>query len=467
MKQEIYDITILGAGSAGLVVASAASGMGARVLLIENRKMGGDCLNYGCVPSKTFLRSAHLAGELKRANLYGINDISYNVDIKAVMNRVKSVVDKIAVHDSIERFTGLGVNVIIGTPKIISKNRIEVDNEVFETKKIVIATGSTAALPPIEGLNDVNYYTNETIFDIDYLPKRFIVLGGGPIGLELGQGFQMLGSDVTVIDRGKNLFGKDEKEVSSIMEKVFIDDGMKLELDSKIVKVQKNSNNEIEVIIDQNNVEKIIIGDALLVSLGRVPNTANLGLENIGVKLNDRNFIEVDSHLRTNIKDVYACGDVKGGYMFTHSAGYEAGVVVRNALVANMFKVNYENIVWTTYTVPQVAHVGAYAENHKSYIMDLSRNDRAQADNDVLGFIKVVLDDDGYVIGATIVGNKADEILSTYALMVTKKIKLSEILNVIYPYPTIGELTKTIATLQFKENAKEWQKNLLKNIVRR
>ncbi len=472
MKQN-YDIAILGAGSGGLVVASAAASMGAKVLLVENRKMGGDCLNYGCVPSKAFLKSAHLAHSIRKADRYGLHHAQAEPSLRDVMGRVSSVIGEIAPHDSKERYEGLGVDVKIGQGKLESPTEISVDGTRYTAKKIVIATGSTAFVPPISGLDTVHYHTNESIFALETLPKRLVVLGAGPIGLELGQGFAHLGSEVHVVDRGARLFGKDEPEVAPIMERAFQEDGMQMHMNSQILQVHQDGD-EIVVSISTEDVPQDLRCDTLLVALGRVPNTKNIGLETVGVQTDERGFIKVNDYLQSNVKTVYACGDCKGKFLFTHAASYEAGIVVKNALIANFFKTNYENMAWTTYTVPEIAHVGALEQDakqtgrlHRILMLPIGDNDRAKAEDDRAGFVKVLLDAKKRVIGATIVGERAGEMLPILSMMVTQHLKISSILPLIYQYPIQGEILKSLSLQDFKETAKPWQKNLLKKIVTR
>ncbi len=467
-----YDLTILGAGSGGLVAAATAAGMGARVLLVESRKMGGDCLNYGCVPSKTFLKSAHLMNEVNHAESYGISVNEAKSSLEMVMNRVRSVIAEIAPHDSKERFEGLGVKVVYGHGEIVGRTRVRVGENVYESKSILIATGSKAMIPLIEGLSDVPYYTNETIFGMRELPRRLIVLGGGPIGLELGQGFAHLGSKVELIDRSEDVFGKDEPEVANYMRSVLNRD-MNLHMGSQILKVEQ-SGKEIKVTIQKAGEEVEVIGDALLVALGRTPNTKGMGLVQVGIELDKRGFVVTNDKLQTSIKNIYACGDVIGKYLFTHAASYEAGIAVRNALIYPMFKCNYYNIAWTTYTIPEVAHTGISQREAKElgilgkvYQIDIGENDRAKAEDDRVGYVKVIVDQKQRVIGATIVGRKAGEMIAILSLMVTKKMKLGSLMSVIYQYPIQGEILKSLAIMAFKDSVKPWQQSLVKKIVRR
>ncbi len=468
-----YDIAVIGAGSGGLVVASAAAGMGARALLVESRKMGGDCLNYGCVPSKTFLKSAHLAHKMKTATEYGIHNVSFDVSMQDIMKRVSDVIAEIEPHDSKERFESLGVTVVMGFGKLVEAHTIDVDGTIYTAKKIVIATGSTAFIPPIKGLDTVKYYTNESVFELDTLPKRMVVLGAGPIGLELGQGFAHLGSEVHMVTRDDKIFSKDEPEAFPIMAQAMENDGVKIYTKSEIKEVLEKDG-QTAVVISAEDGEKELLCDVLLVALGRRPNTDNMNLENIGIAINKRGFIEVNEYLQTTVDNIYACGDVRGKFLFTHSAGYEASMVVRNALVAPKFKTSYHNIAWTTYTMPEVAQVGLLEAQAKeqgvhgyTYILPISNNDRAKADDDRQGYVKVVLDKKSRVIGAGIVSEKAGDLLPVLSLLVTKRMKIGGVMSVIYQYPVQGEIVKSVALEHFKQTAKAWQKALLKKIVRR
>ncbi len=466
-----YDLAVIGAGSAGLVAAITAQGMGAKVLLAEGRKMGGDCLNYGCVPSKTFLKAAHLAHSMRMSEAYGIQPVEPNVSLEQVMQRVKDVIAEIAPHDSEERYRSLGVDVLRENASFVSERRLQVGEQVYEAKRIIIATGSHAAVPPIQGLSQVPYYTNETIFEMKTLPKHLIVLGAGPIGCELGQGFAHLGSRVSIIDRSPRLFSKDESEVAPIMEKVFLQQGINLHLQSNLQEIHQEQDGIVVKYI-QDGENKTCKGDALLLALGRVPNTENLCLQQVGIQTDKRGFISVNSKLQTNLPHVYACGDVRGKYMFTHMASYEAGIAVRNALVAARFNVSYKNITWTTYTLPRVAHVGfgkKQAEEagvfSSELMLAIDANDRAKAEGDRDGFVKVILDAKRRVIGASMVGEKADEMLPVLSLMVSKKMKLSAALSVIYAYPVQGEIIKSLAVQDFKNHVKPWQQSWLKKII--
>ncbi len=467
-----FDLAIIGAGSGGLFLAAVAANMGAKTLLIENHKMGGDCLNYGCVPSKTFLKSAHLAKQIRSSEQYGIKTSINDVSLKAVMQRVKDVIAEIAPHDSVERFTSLGVQVELGHGELVSCNEVKVNNRIFSAKNIAITTGSSPALPQIDGLDSVKYYTNENIFDLEELPKKLVVLGAGPIGLELGQGFANLGSETHMIIRENALFARDEPEVAPIMQQVLEEDGLILHFKTSIKSVAQDGNG-IKVELEHDGKIESINADALLIAVGRVPNSKNLNLKGVGILTDSRGYIKVNKHLQTNVPNIFACGDVKGGYLFTHTASYEAEIVAKNALLYPMFKTDYSKIAWTTYTAPEVAHVG-YLENEArkmglkftTQILPIDANDRAKAENDRHGFIKVILDSKSRLIGATIMGDKAGEMLPTLSLLVARKMKLSAVFSMIYQYPIQGEIVKSIAYKDFGSRTKAWQKTLLKKIVR-
>ncbi|BEP29812.1 dihydrolipoyl dehydrogenase family protein [Helicovermis profundi] len=465
-----YNIIVLGAGSAGLVVASAGAGLGAKIALIENEKMGGDCLNAGCVPSKTFLKSAHLAKDISSSSTFGIDSTFKEIDLEKIMNRVKSVIKSIEPHDSKERYEKLGVDVFFGNGVFVDKNSIEVNGKVLTAKNIVIATGSEAVVPNIKGLSEVDFLTNRNIFDLKILPKHLIVLGGGPIGLELGQGFRHLGSKVTIIDRNERLFRKDDPEVAPIMEKVLKNDGVDLLLGFGILEVKK-ADKSVVVVIEKDGIKNEIIGDNILVSLGRAPVSKGMNLEKIGVKLDKRGSVITNLKLQTSVKNIYAAGDITGPYQFTHMASYQAGVVIRNIIFRLGTKVNYSVVPWTTYTKPEVTHVG-YTEPwakslglfKESLIIDLKENDRAKAENDIDGFLKIILDDKARIIGASLVGEKAGEMIPIVTLAIKKKLKTSVFLNMIFSYPTEAEIFASASLIKVRNSFKSWQKNLIKKL---
>jgi pyruvate/2-oxoglutarate dehydrogenase complex dihydrolipoamide dehydrogenase (E3) component len=466
-----YHLLVIGGGSGGLLVAAASSSLGAKVALVEGNKMGGDCLNYGCVPSKSLLRTAHINSYINNGGKYGLKDIENVADIENVINRVNKVIEEISPHDSKARFEEMGVDIYLSSAKFIDTHSILVDDKIITGKHIVIATGSSPAIPPIQGMDKVKYFTNETIFGIDYLPGHLIVLGAGPIGTELSQAFLGLGAKVTMINRSDALFKKDEPEVKTVMKSIFRNEGMELQMDIKIKSVAE-SDGVITVAIEKDGKDMEVKGDALLVALGRKPNTQSLDLEKAGVKVTDKGHVITDAYLRTNVKNIYAVGDVTGPYAFTHMAGYQGSVVVQNIIFPVKKKVNYKNVPWVTYTKPEVAHVG-YTEKYlkdnnlgyKVYMEKLSENDRAKAEENTEGFLKILTDKRGIVIGATMVSEKVGEQIGLANLAINKRMKLKEFMAITFPYPTELEIYKTLAIDARKESFKPWQKKLIKSLL--
>lgn len=468
-----YHIIVIGAGSGGLVVASGAASLGARVALIEAEKMGGDCLNAGCVPSKTFLKSAHIAKAIRDASMYGLTANLKKVDLAAVMDRVNKVIREIEPHDSRERYEGLGVDVILGFGEIQDRHTVKIGRETITGKYIVIATGSEPAVPPIPGLNDVDYQTNRTIFHLKELPGHLIVLGSGPIGIELGQGFRHLGSQVTIINRSPGLFKKDDPEVGPLMEKQLKDDGIELLLGIAYRRVRQDIDG-ISVEIEQEGKSRVITGDQILVAAGRLPATKNLGLDKVGVRVDGKGYIVTNRKLNTSVKNIYACGDVTGPYQFTHMAGYQAGIIIRNVIFKLGAKVDYSTVPWTTYTKPEVAHVG-YTEPmarkagiyNSSLKVDLSTIDRAKAEDDRVGFLKLNLGKKKRIIGATLVGEKAGEMIHAITIAINQKLTAGFFMNMIFSYPTESEILKSASLEAAKQSLKPWMKKVIRAVLLR
>jgi len=467
MKYDYHTI-VLGAGSAGLVAAGGIAALGAKVALVESNKMGGDCLNTGCVPSKAFIKCAHLARSIQNADTFGIDAQLKEIDWKRVMNRVRSVIDSVAPHDSKERFEKMGVRVLFGVASFAGRHSIKVDDIVISAKYIVVATGSKPSVPDIPGLRSVPYYTNETIYEMAKLPRRLVVLGAGPVGLELAQGFAHLGSDVTLIDMLPHVLPHDDTEAAQVLEKVLTGEGVTLKLGAKIVEVRKEAGG-IAVVVETSGIREEIAGDAVLVALGRTPATHGLNLDNADVATKPSGFIQTNSKLRTTAKNIFACGDVTGPLLFTHTAGYQAGIVLKNIMFKLGSKADYTKAPSVTYTQPEVAHTGlteAAARSAGSFkesvIYPMSDNDRAIAENDVRGFLKVVLGKSGKLIGATIVCNHAGEMISLATLAIRKKQKLSGFLSMMFPYPTKSEAYMNAALDRTLGSIQNWQRRLLK-----
>ena len=444
------DICIIGAGSGGLSVAAGASQMGADTVLIERNKMGGDCLNYGCVPSKALIAAGHTAHLMRHSDRFGIKSVTPQVDFAKVRDHVRGVIAAIEPNDSVERFTGLGVNVISGTAKFINPNTVEADGTLVQAKRFVIATGSSAMIPPIPGLDQVAYLTNETVFELDAQPDHLIVIGGGPIGSELAQAHRRLGAEVTIVEMF-DFLGKDDPELSEVVRKQFARDGVDIRLQTTVTAIEQNADKIIAVTEKEGQTERIA-GSHLLVAAGRTPNLNGLNLK-VARVVCKRNGIEVDARLRTTNKKIFAIGDVAGPYQFTHVAGYHASIVIRNALFKLPAKINYSAVPWVTYTDPELAHVGmTEADAEKAYPQTINilrwpfhENDRAQAEREIEGMIKIITTKKGRILGATIVGPHAGELLSPWIMAVGTKQKIGNMARMIAPYPTLGEIGKRVA----------------------
>lgn len=450
MKNKIKaDIGIIGGGAAGLSVAAVASQVGAKVVLVEKGKMGGDCLNYGCIPSKTLLAIAKTVQTMRQAHHFGIESFEPKIDIKSVMKNIQSVINTLSVHDSIERFEKLGVRVIQASGSFQDKKTLLAADITLEARRFVIANGSSPAIPPIPGLDNVPFYTNETIFTLTQYPSQLIVIGGGPIGCELAQAFLLLGVKVILLE-GLTILPREEEDIVAILRETLVEQGLVLYEKSSVLEV-KQSDGEIAVVIEQNDQIQTITGSHLLIATGRHPNVDDLNLEVAGIQYTPKG-IEVNSQLRTTNPHVYAIGDVVGPYQFTHIANYHAGIVLRNILFKLPAKVNYLAVPWVTYTHPELAHVGmttteASKKNIKIKITSypFTGNDRAQTEHDTVGKIKVMTDEHAKVLGVTILGPHAGELIVPWINIIQHKQSIRMMTDMIIPYPTLSEINKRVA----------------------
>jgi len=448
-----YDMGVIGGGAAGLTVTSGASQLGAKTLLVEKEHaLGGDCLHFGCVPSKTLIKTAHVYHLMNNAEAFGLPKVDIPpVDFKSVANRIASVIETIQEHDSEERFCGLGAKVVFGDARFTDPHTIKVDGTNYSAKTWVLATGSSAVIPPIEGLDKTHYITNREIFSLDHLPKSLIILGAGPIGIEMSQAFTRLGTQVTLVDMADQILPKEDKDMADTVKSVLEAEGVTFHLGTKIVGT-KDLGSEREVFLEDANGKAFsITGETLLVALGRIANIDGLGLEEIGVEL-DRRAIKVDNRLRTNLKHIYGAGDCTGGYQFTHAAGYEGGIVVSNAIFRLPRKTNYTNIPWCTYTDPELASIGMNEKRAKEagieyavWTEQFKNNDRSLAEGERVGKIKMLLDKKEKPIGVQILGPHAGELISEWVAIFNGKVKLSTLVSSVHPYPTIGEINKKVA----------------------
>ena len=472
-KPKNFDVNMvaIGAGSAGLVSSYIAAAVKAKVVLIEKHKMGGDCLNTGCVPSKALIRAAKTQHYIDAADQLGIENAKGDVNFAKVMGRVHKVIDTIEPHDSVERYTKLGVECVMGDAKILSPWEVQVGDRVIKTKNIVIASGARPFVPPIPGLQDVDYLTSDSLWEITELPKRLLVLGTGPIGSELAQAFNRIGSEVTMVDRNDRPMAREDEDVSDHILETFQSEGIDVVLNHLVIGFRKGDNGFIAELESTDGVKKEVEFDKVMVAVGRQARTEGFGLEELGIEISDRGTIQVDEYLRTKFPNIYACGDVAGPYQFTHTAAHQAWYASVNALfgVFKKFKVDYRVIPWVTFTDPEVARVGLSeteakekdiaVEVTKFGIDDL---DRAIADNEAKGFIKVLTaKGSDKILGCTIVGAHGGDLLAEYVLAMKHNIGLNKILGTIHSYPTMSEANKYVAGEWKRANVSEKTLNWL------
>lgn len=450
---ERFDLCVIGGGSGGLSVAAGAAQMGAKVALVERGRMGGDCLNTGCVPSKALIAAALHAQTMRNSDGFGMARVSPDVSFERVHAHVDSVIAAIAPHDSVERFTGLGVKVIRTEARFIRPDLLIAGEALISARRFVIATGSRPAIPPISGLDGSGYLTNESIFELRERPDPLIVVGGGPIGVELAQAFRRLGSAVTLVERFK-ILPRDEPEAVAIVREALRKEGVELFENAELASVARNDG-KVDAIVHTGGGTRHLTGTHILVAAGRVPEIESLNLSAAGIAYGPKG-IEVDARLRTTNKKVFAIGDVCGGPQFTHIAGYQAGIVIRNALFSLPAKVNYSALPWVTYTDPELAHVGlteaqARSEHHSVSVLiePLRTNDRAQAERATDGLAKIVIGARGRILGATLVAPHAGELIGLWGLAISQRLKLSAIAGMIAPYPTFSEISKKVAGQYF------------------
>jgi pyruvate/2-oxoglutarate dehydrogenase complex dihydrolipoamide dehydrogenase (E3) component/uncharacterized membrane protein YdjX (TVP38/TMEM64 family) len=448
------NLIVIGAGSAGLVASLIAATVKSRVTLIERHRMGGDCLNTGCVPSKALIRTARVAQYARRADEFGLAGMSVEVDFRRVMERVQDIVKTIEPHDSVERFTELGVNCVQGDARIVSPWEVEVNGKTLSARHIIVATGARPRIPPIAGLDSLDYLTSDTLWDIREQPRRLLVLGGGPIGCELAQAFAGLGSEVTVLTRGSRLLPREDAEVGELLLQSFGERGIAVLLNSEPTRFFRNDDGQA-CVCRSGDTEVTLQFDRVLVAVGRSPNVENLGLEELGIGFTASGTIEVDDYLATRVPSIAACGDVAGPYVFTHMASHQAWYATVNALFGHLrsFRVDYSVVPWATFTDPEVARVGLSEEEAQAQDIpyavtryDLSDLDRAIADGEAKGFVKVLTPPRGdRILGVTIVGYHAAELLGEFVLAMKHGIGLNKILGTIHVYPTLNEANKFVA----------------------
>ncbi len=455
----LYDLVVIGAGTAGLVVAAGAAGLGIglKVALIERNLMGGDCLNVGCVPSKAIIRSARVVGEMLNADAFGIHSpAQIDIDFPAVMARMRRLRSGISHVDSAQRFSALGVDVFFGTARFTANETIEVDDAVLRYKKAVIATGTRALEPEIEGIATAGFLTNETIFSLVERPQRLAVIGGGPIGCELAQTFGRLGSKVSLFHQNSQLLNKEDKDAAQIVTDVFLRSGIELFLNIQIQRVEKIDAGKVLHFTTDGKPQSITVDD-ILIGTGRVPNIEGLNLAAVGVESDPRQGVKVNDYLQTTNPKIYAAGDICMDWKFTHAADAAARIVIKNTLFSpfGLSRTKLSSLVmpWVTYTDPEIAQVGLSAAAAQAQGMDVetieikfSDVDRAIVDGEENGFLKIIhLKNSDRIVGATIVASHAGEIISEITMAIVNKIGLTKLASVIHPYPTQAEAIKKAA----------------------
>lgn len=471
-----YNVIVIGAGSGGLVSSYIAAAIKAKVLLIERHKMGGDCLNTGCVPSKALIRSAKMLAYAKRAEEFGFKSSTIDYDFATVMERVQRVISTVEPHDSVERYTSLGVECLKGDARITGPHSVNVDGKTLTARAIIVATGARPFVPPLPGLRDVPYLTSDTLWQLRTCPQRLVVLGGGPIGCEMAQAFRRLGSEVTQIERGTHLLTREDDDVITYVSERFAQEGITVLTQHEAVAVVAEGTHQYIVCKDDQGQQQRIPFDQLLVALGREANSRGFGLEDLGITLTPRKTIAADPFMRTSVPSIYVCGDVTGPYQFTHAAAHQAWYASVNALFSpfKKFKVDYRVLPWVTFTDPEVARVGLNEKDaqatktpYEVTCYGLDDLDRAIADEEAHGFVKVLtVPGKDSILGVTIVGHHAGDLIAEYVLAMKYRLGLNKILGTIHSYPTLAEANKYAAGVWRKAHSPAWALNLLEKFHR-
>jgi len=449
-----YNLIVIGGGSAGLVSSYIAAAVKAKVALIERHKMGGDCLNTGCVPSKALIRSAKMLAYARRAKAFGFRKTEIDFKFAEVMERIQRVIKKVEPHDSIERYSSLGVECITGNATIRSPYEVEVNGKLITSRAMIIATGARPMVPPLPGLDQCDYLTSDTVWDLRERPERMVILGGGPIGCELAQSFQRLGVAVTLIQRGPRILPREDEDVAELVSSRFRAEGMQLLTRHAATSID-NSDDLKQVVCESNGKQVKIAFDQILIALGRKANVQGFGLEELQVNIAQRGTLVADPFLRTNFPNIYVCGDVTGPYQFTHTAAHQAWYAAVNALFSPLkkFKVDYSVIPWATYTDPEVARVGLNEleakEQNIAYELTtygIDDLDRAIADEEDHGLVKVLtVPGRDKILGVTIVGSHAGDLIAEFVTAMKYGLGLNKILGTIHIYPTLAEANKYVA----------------------
>ncbi len=469
-----YDMVVVGGGTAGLVTAIISAGLGAKVALIERYLLGGDCLNYGCVPSKALIRAGRAAADLRSAHEFGVEiEGETHVDFAAVMERMRRLRASISKHDSAQRFQEEGVDIYLGSARFTGRDTVEVDGTSLRFKRACIATGARAAAPPIAGLEDTGYLSNETLFNLTQLPGRLGVIGGGPIGSEMAQSFARFGAKVTQFEAGAGILGRDDPAAAHIVQDALISDGVQLIVNASVTGVRQDGS-EKRISFAKDGLDESLHVDEILVAVGRAPNVDGLGLEAAGVEYSQRRGVQVDERLQTTNSRIYAAGDICFPYKFTHTADAMAAIVVRNSLFFGRSKTSALTIPWATYTDPELAHVGLTPAEATSkgieittFEQSFAEVDRALLEGEGSGLARIhVKQGTDEIVGATVVARHAGEMISEITLAMTTGVGLGRIASTIHPYPTQSEVWRKLASQYMKTRLTPFARGLLSRIIR-
>lgn len=463
MTKYNYDLIVIGGGAGGFVASRLANGLGKKVALVEKKRLGGECTLSGCIPSKALIRSANIAFQVRQLGNYGLSakaGIGINTD--NVMAHVRSVVEKVYSSHQPEVFRDLGIDVLFGRPHFLDNHTIEIDGKRLSSRAFIVSTGSSAFVPPIEGIGTVPFLTNETFFELERLPSSIVVLGGGPIGIELASAMNRLGVEVHVIEMGESVLLREERELVDILSKKLREEGLTLHTGTKAVKISRTAGGVAVTVEDKDRRQRDLTAEAVLIAMGRKANTEGLRLENAGVAFTAKG-ITVNSNLRTTAPNIYACGDVAGPYQFSHMAEYQARIAVQNAFLPVMKKVDYRHVIWCTFTDPELAHAGLTEEEArkrlgdgiKVYRYDCKDIDRSRTDVSETGAAKFILDRRGRLIGAHILGSRAGEIIHEVQVAKAFGIPFHKLDSVIHLYPTFSDIVKQPAKLCHLERLRD------------
>lgn len=448
-----YDIGIIGGGAAGLTVAAGAAQLGAKTLLVEKEPaLGGDCLHYGCVPSKTLIHTARVHHQTRHLSRYGLADVDAPpVDFARVAARIREVIGTIQKHDSPERFRSLGAHVEFGAPEFVNDRKVRLNGKAISARAWVVATGSSPAIPPIEGLAQTSYLTNKDIFSLDRLPGSMLILGAGPIAIEMAQAFTRLGCKVGVVQRSNRILSREDEDMAALVQRALEAEGVVFHLGCEVRRVREAGGQREVVAAFADGREATLRADALLVAMGREPNVHGLGLDNAGIASGQAG-IHVDARMRTNQKHIYAAGDVTGRYLFTHAAGYEGGIVVANAIVRWPRKADYSHFPWCTYCSPELASIGHNETSARKaglaydvWTEEFAANDRAVCEGETTGRIKLLLGARGKRLGVQILGARAGDLLGEWVGVLAGNVGMSRLAGAMHPYPTLAEINKRVA----------------------